>query len=193
MGLFDGKDVKPTANAVAPTAKAEEPKVATPQTGDATPQTAEATADNEDTPTKRKAKMAALEKICRYCQDNKVPAEILDACKLVRPSFFGLGGGGGFQKAEFRAWQTKLMQILGVKTFDEIKVGATFDEMKAFMTIHAGRKEMKQIIKDLIKKPGEKSAVWVSFDADKGIYKVEGIGKMPKDWTGYVPTANDAE
>lgn len=192
MGLFDGKDVKPA------TAKAEEPKVA--QTAPtATAQTAEtavapdATADDEDTPTKRKIKMAALEKICKYCQDNKVPAEILDACKLVRPSFFGLGGGGGFQKAEFRAWQTKLMQVLGVKTFEEIKVGATFDEMKVFMTLHAGRKEMKQITKDLIKKPGEKSAVWVSFDADKGIYKVEGVGAQPANWTGYVPTANDAE
>lgn len=184
MGLFDGKDVKPTA-----TAKAEEPK-ATP-----TAQTAEAPAtnDDEDTPTKRKIKMAALEKICKYCQDNNVPAEILDACKIVRPSFFGLGGGGGFQKAEFRAWQTKLMAVLGVKTFEEIKVGATFDEMKAFQTLHAGRKELRQITKDLIKKPGEKSAVWVSFDEAKGIYKVEGVGDQPKDWKGYVPTANDAE
>lgn len=191
MGLFDGKDVKPTATPA--TAKAEEPKVATPTAQTAETHVAPDATDDEDTPTKRKIKMAALEKICKYCQDNKVPAEILDACKLVRPSFFGLGGGGGFQKAEFRAWQTKLMQVLGVKTFEEIKVGATFDEMKVFMTLHAGRKEMKQITKDLIKKPGEKSAVWVSFDADKGIYKVEGVGAQPANWTGYVPTANDAE
>lgn len=187
MGLFDGKDVKPTA-----TANATEPKVA-----DATPTTevVETTKELTKGQIHNKAIRDAMEKICAYCADakNNVPADVLDACKIIRPSYFGLGGGGGFQKAEFRAWQTKLMQLLGVKTFEEIKVGATFDEMKAFQTLHAGRKELRQITNDLIRKPGEKSAVWVSFDSAKGIYKVEGVGDQPKDWKGYVPTTNDAE
>lgn len=188
MGLFDGKDVKPTTPTA--TAKAEEPKVATP-----TAETANEAKELTKGQIHNKAIRDAMEKICAYCNDakNNVPADVLDACKIIRPSFFGLGGGGGFQKAEFRAWQTKLMQLLGVKTFEEIKVGATFDEMKAFQTLHAGRKELRQITNDLIRKPGEKSAVWVSFDEAKGIYKVEGVGEMPANWKGYVPTANDAE
>lgn len=185
MGLFDGKDVKPTI--ATPTATANEPKVA--EAKELVNEAKELTKGQIH----NKAIRDAMEKICKYCQDNKVPAEILDACKIIRPSFFGLGGGGGFQKAEFRAWQTKLMLVLGVKTFDEIKVGATFDEMKVFQTLRAGRKEMKQIINDLIRKPGEKPAIWVSFDDFKGIYKVEGVGEMPANWTGYVPQANNAE
>lgn len=180
MGLFDGNDVKPKATE----AKTE-------------PQTVEASKAETKELSKgqvhAKAYREALEKVCKYCKENNVPADILDACKIIRPSFFGLGGGGGFQKAEFRAWQTKLMNVLGVKTFEEIKVGATFDEMKVFMTLKAGRKEMKQITNDLIAKPGDKVQVWVSFDADKGVYKVEGVGEMPKGWTGYVPQIKDAE
>ncbi len=189
MGLFDGKDVTPTTAPTA-TADATKPKVAKPNVADATPTPATELTKGQ---IHNKAIRDAMEKICAYCADtkNNVPTDVLDACKIIRPSFFGLGGGGGFQKAEFRAWQTKLMQILGVKTFEEIKVGATFDEMKVFQTLHAGRKEMKQITNDLIRKTGEKSAVWVSFDAGKGIYTVEGIGDQPKNWTGYVPQGND--
>ena len=188
MGLFDGQEIKKPATPV-------EPKVAE-NAG-----TAMAPTPTEEAPSAKKTRKAekkaarknAFDVICGYAKDNadKLPAEVVNACKTLRPSFFGLGGGGGFQKAEFRAWQTKLMQILGVKTLDEVKVGSTFDEMKVFMTLKAGRKEMRQICKDLIKNPGDKAQVYVSFDADKGIYKVEGVGEQPKNWTGYVPGADE--
>lgn len=154
-----------------------------------------------DAPVKAKsAKAIAWEKardtILAYIADekNKVPANVLEAAKIFRPSFFGISAGGGFAKNP--AHVEKLMQLLGVKTFEEIKVGATFDEMKAFTTLKVGRREMHVIGIDLIKHPDKKGEIYMSFDADKGIYKIEAIGKEPAGWTGYKPAVKaeaDAE
>lgn len=173
------------------------------QTKDAAPKAAVATANGAETPAKAKsAKAIAWEKardqILEYIADekNKVPAEIIEAAKVFRPSFFGISAGGGFAKKEHPAHVEKLFQLLGVKTFEEIKVGATFDEMKAFTVLKVGRKEMHVISIDLIKKPDDKGAIYMSFDAAKGIYKIEGVGAEPKGWTGYKPAAKaeaDAE
>ena len=154
-----------------------------------------------DAPVKAKsAKAIAWEKardtILAYIADekNKVPANVLEAAKIFRPSFFGISAGGGFAKNP--AHVEKLMQLLGVKTFEEIKVGATFDEMKAFTTLKVGRREMRVMCIDLIKHPDKKGEIYMSFDADKGIYKIEAIGKEPAGWTGYKPAVKaeaDAE
>ena len=151
-----------------------------------------------DAPVKAKsAKAIAWEKardtILAYIADekNKVPANVLEAAKIFRPSYFGISAGGGFAKHV-----EKLMQLLGVKTFEEIKVGATFDEMKAFTTLKVGRREMRVMCIDLIKHPDKKGEIYMSFDADKGIYKIEAIGKEPAGWTGYKPAVKaeaDAE
>ena len=145
----------------------------------------------------KSAKVIAWEKardqILSFIADekNKVPAEIVEAAKIFRPSFFGISATGGFAKKEHPAHVEKLMQLLGVKTFEEIKVGATFDEMKAFTTLKVGRREMHVISIDLIKRPDDKGAIYMSFDAAKGIYKIESIGKQPDGWTGYVPAAKE--
>lgn len=154
-----------------------------------------------DAPVKAKsAKAIAWEKardtILAYIADekNKVPANVLEAAKIFRPSYFGISAGGGFAKNP--AHVEKLMQLLGVKTFEEIKVGATFDEMKAFTTLKVGRREMRVMCIDLIKHPDKKGEIYMSFDADKGIYKIEAIGKEPAGWTGYKPAVKaeaDAE
>ena len=147
-----------------------------------------------DAPVKTKsAKVIAWEKardtILAYIADekNKVPANVLEAAKIFRPSYFGISAGGGFAKKDHPAHVEKLMQLLGVKTFEEIKVGATFDEMKAFTVLKVGRREMHVIGIDLIKRPDDKGAIYMSFDANKGIYKIEAIGKEPAGWTGYRP------
>ena len=147
-----------------------------------------------DAPVKPKsAKVIAWEKardtILAYIADekNKVPANVLAAAKIFRPSYFGISAGGGFAKKDHPAHVEKLMQLLGVKTFEEIKVGATFDEMKAFTVLKVGRREMHVIGIDLIKRPDDKGAIYMSFDANKGIYKIEAIGKEPAEWTGYRP------
>lgn len=138
----------------------------------------------------------ARDKILAYIADekNKVPAEILEAAKTFRPSFFGItSGGGGFAKKDHPAHVEKLFKLLGIEKFEDIKVGATFDEMKAFQTLKVGRKEMREMCNDLIKKPDTNGAVYVLFDANKGVYTVKGIGAEPKDWTGYRPAKAEAD
>lgn len=150
----------------------------------------------------KSAKAIAWEKardtILAYIADekNNVPANVLEAAKIFRPSYFGISTGGGFAKKEHPAHVEKLMKLLGVNTFEAIKVGATFDEMKAFTTLKVGRREMHIISIDLIKHPDDKGAIYMSFNADKGIYKIEAIGKEPDGWTGYKPAVKaeaDAE
>lgn len=147
-----------------------------------------------DAPVKAKSEKAiawerARETILAYIADekNKVPANVLEAAKIFRPSYFGISAGGGFAKKDHPAHVEKLMKLLNVKTFEEIKVGATFDEMTAFTTLKVGRREMHVIGIDLIKRPDDKGAIYMSFDANKGIYKIEAIGKEPNGWTGYRP------
>ena len=145
---------------------------------------------------KKDAKKANLEKILEYIADekNKVPADIVQAAKDFKPSFFGITTfGGGFAKKEHPAHVEKLFKLLGVDSFEAIKVGAHFDEMKAFTTLKVGRKEMHKISIDLIKKPDDKGAIYLDFDADKGVYTIKGIGAQPEGWTGYVPAQGEAE
>ena len=155
-------------------------------TGNVAPETA--------TPKKAKSEKAiawekARDTILAYIADekNKVPAEVVEAAKIFRPTYFGISAQGGFAKKEHPAHVEKLMKVLGVDKFEAIKVGSTFDEMKAFQTLKAGRGEMRVIGIDLIKKPDDKGAIYMSFDAIKGIYKIEGIGAEPEGWTGYRP------
>lgn len=154
----------------------------------------------EQTGTKQKSEKAiawekARDKILAYIADekNKVPADILEAAKTFRPSFFGITSGGGFAKKDHPAWVEKLFKLLGIEKFEDIKVGATFDEMKAFQTLKVGRKEMREMCNDLIKKPDTNGAVYVLFDANKGVYTVKGIGTEPEGWTGYRPAKAEAD
>ena len=163
-------------------------------------QTSAQTADKgEATPKAKSEKAIAWEKardtILAYIADekNKVPAEVLEAAKIFRPSYFGITSGGGFAKKEHPAHVEKLFKLLGVEKFEDVKVGAHFDELKAFQTLKVGRKEMHVISIDLIKKPDDKGAIYLAFDADKGVYTVKGVGAEPEGWTGYRPAVADAE
>lgn len=167
------------------------------QTKDAAPAAGKADATVKAKSAKAIAWEKARDTILAYIADekHKVPAEVVEAAKIFRPSYFGISTGG-FAKKEHPAHVEKLMQLLGVKTFEEIKVGATFDEMKAFTTLKVGRREMHVISIDLVKHPDNKGAIFMSFNADKGIYKIEAIGKEPDGWTGYKPAVKveaDAE
>lgn len=142
---------------------------------------------------KRKARKDAMEIVLTFIADekNKVPENVVEAAKKIKPSFFGITSGGGFAKKEHPAHVEKLFKLLGITSFEEIKVGAHFDEMKAFQTLKVGRGEMHKIAVNLIKKPDDKGAVYMDFDADKGIYSIKGVGEEPEGWTGYRPSAND--
>lgn len=136
-----------------------------------------------------------LEKILAFCRDNGAPEEVMDACKRVRPSFFGIArsGGGGFTKQEFTADQKRLAELVGKASFDDVEIGDNFSEMKAFQTLRFGRKDINWMIKSLIKTPGQKVQAWLSYDVDTGVTEVVALGDMPADWNGYVPKTGDAE
>ena len=182
MGLFDDAKAKPEAKATtAPNAVAEN-------------------AVKAETPVKEKSAKAiawekARDKILAYIADekNNVPADIVEAAKTFRPSFFGITSGGGFAKKEHPAHVEKLMKLLGVEKFEDIKVGAHFDELKAFTTLKFGRKEMRWLCIDNIKRPDDKGAIYIDFDAVKGVYTIKGVGAEPEGWTGYRPADKDAE
>lgn len=160
---------------------------------------AEAVEATETAPKAKSEKTIAWEKardtILAYIADekNKVPAEVVEAAKIFRPSYFGIVSNGGFAKKEHPAHVEKLFKLLGVEKFEDVKVGAHFDELKAFQTLKVGRKEMHVIGIDLIKKPDAKGAIYLAFDADKGVYTVKGVGAEPEGWTGYRPAVADAE
>lgn len=153
-----------------------------------------------DAPVKEKSAKAiawekARDKILAYIADekNKVPADVVEAAKTFRPSFFGITSGGGFAKKEHPAHVEKLMKLLGVEKFEDIKVGMHFDELKAFTTLKFGRKEMRWLCIDNIKRPDDKGAIYIDFDAVKGVYTIKGVGAEPEGWTGYRPADKDAE
>ena len=141
---------------------------------------------------KRAVRNAALEKIIKYLQDNEAPEDIIEAAKVVRPSYFGIvgGGNGGFQKQEFTADQKRLAELVGKDSYDEVAVGDKFDEMTAFQKLRFGRKDINGLIKHLIKNPGEKTRAWLEYDVDTGITEVVAISdETPADWKGYLPTS----
>ena len=144
---------------------------------------------------KRKARKDAMDIVLTFIADekNKVPAEVIEAAKKIKPSFFGITSGGGFAKKEHPAHVEKLFKLLGVDSFEKITVGAKFDEMKAFQVLKVGRGEMHKLSVALIKKPDDKGAIYLDFDADKGLYTIKGIGEEPEGWTGYRPSANDGD
>lgn len=137
----------------------------------------------------------ALERIVKYISDNKdkVGESLYKDAMIVRPSFFGITNGGGFQKSEFSGAQNKLLKLLGKTKFEELAVGDSFTELTAFQKLYAGRKEMHAVTVDLIKEPRDHKAVYLEFDATKGTYTIKGIGAVPAGWTGYLPAKKDGE
>lgn len=163
---------------------------------DAAIDTAEGDAEEGPKNTKRAERNAALEKIIKYLETSKAPEDIIEAAKIVRPSYFGITGGGtgGFQKQEFTADQKRLAELVGKDSFDDVAVGDKFDEMTAFQKLRFGRKDINGLIKHLIKNPGEKTRAWLEYDVDTGITEVIALGDdTPDDWKGYLPTSAAAE
>ena len=177
MGLFDAKDDAEALDQTNPVMTDDE----------VSSESGELTAGQ----LKGKRYRESLELIIKYAVDNKAPEAVINAAKTIRPSFFGIAGGGGrggFAKAEFTADQRRVATLFGVENIDELEEGATCDEMDAFKALKMGRREMHVLSINLIKYPGEKNRVWIDFDADEGVYAVSAIGPdAPEGWTGYLP------
>ena len=62
------------------------------------------------------------------------------------------------------------------------------DEDTIWSEYKLGRKEMRGICVNLIKKREPEKRMWISFDADEGMYTLEGEGAdAPEGWLGYTP------
>ncbi len=73
-----------------------------------------------------------------------------------------------------------------IRMFSDI--GDTVDEDSIWSENKLGRAEMRKTTVNLIKKekPGER--LWISFNPEKGVYTLEGMGAdAPSGWTGYTP------
>ena len=98
--------------------------------------------------------------------------EVKAAVKLLTP---GQRAGGT---------RTGIVDVI-VQAFTKEPV---IDEDTIWSEYKLGRKEMRGISVNLIKKREPEKRMWISFDADSGIYTLEAEGaEAPEDWLGYTP------
>lgn len=68
------------------------------------------------------------------------------------------------------------------------EVGVQVSEDQIWSDLKLGRAEMRKLTVNLIKKEAPEDRVWVSFNAEEGVYTCEGFGPdAPEGWTGYTP------
>jgi hypothetical protein len=132
----------------------------------------------EQTMTKGKA----LEVLVAYVMANDPTPELTEACKLARPSYFGMAERANNGDGLIPSYR-RFFQLFG----DLPNVGDSVTEEQAFSVLKAGRHEMRIITNELIKYPCAGTPVYWLTLAD-GKYTVAHIGpEAPEGWTGYLP------
>ena len=129
---------------------------------------------------RRVARKDALLKLLAYIKEATDDKEILEYVTILTPGQrFG------------RTRQTGIYDII-INIFSEQPEWA---EDQIWSTYKLGRAEMRKIRTNLIKKRKPDERLWISFDAEKGTYTLEGTGPdAPDGWTGYKPvTIEDME
>lgn len=100
------------------------------------------------------------------------PKLYLHALSVIRPSLF--------ERVVSTSYQKFVKAVATAKTISEEDI---------FKTFKMGRKECSVCIKKALKKSEPANRIWISFDAEKGVYSHIATGPTPpKGWTGYVPT-----
>ena len=134
-----------------------------------------------------KAKKDAYKKIMDYLtkETHDLPAEILEAAKIVRPSYFGLGNIGDRESDGLNPAYRQLKQLLP----GGIEPGLTFTLDDAFTALRFGSREVHKMVRNLIKYPCEASPiVWVKENVDTEEYTVVAIqNEVPEGWTADLP------
>ena len=128
---------------------------------------------------KKAAKRAALAKLIAFAAEKGTPElqAIAKALTTRAPST------GGTRAPSF-------LSVLG-ELFKGV-VGATVSEEAVFKTHRMGRGEMRKFCINAIKKAKPADRLWVSFDLQTGVYKLEGVGvAAPANWKGYRPLVVD--
>ena len=123
---------------------------------------------------RREAKKEALKSLLAYVKENSQDENALAYCKILTP---GVRFGG--------AQRTGVVSIIAGAFESE---GDTIHEDQVWSDYKLGRSEMRKIAVNLIKKREPEKRLWISFDADTGVYTLEGSGPdAPAGWTGYTP------
>jgi len=131
-----------------------------------------------------KVKADAYKKILDFVMASSgVPPEVLDACKIVRPSYFGITSSGNTGDGLTPAYR-KLLDL----TAGHPMSGDTFGEMELFEKYRFGRTEAKNWTNELIKLTIlDRPRVWIKFLPTTREYTIVSIGNdIPEGWNGYV-------
>lgn len=172
------------SNASAPQAKAQPAPTPKPAAAPANPPAAEskpAPSENAKKLAERRKTINAAKTVVRswlYSSDTtELSTDVVAALKTMIPN---RASGGRVKRATVLDNLAELF-----KTAPDGVVGL-FDIFKRFKM---GEGEMRVRIRQLINQEADKR-VWISYDADKEQYKLEGTGaKAPKGWTGHLPPA----
>ena len=123
---------------------------------------------------RREAKKVALKSLLTYVKENSADEGVLALVKILTPGV----RFGGTQK-------TGVVSIIADQFESE---GDTMTEDSIWNDYKLGRAEMRKIRVNLIKKRDPEKRLWISFDADAGVYTLDGTGpEAPAGWTGYQP------
>jgi len=123
---------------------------------------------------KREVKKAAVKLVLDIVKesDRSEESEVKAAVKLLTPG------------QRFGGTRTGVADIMVVAFTSE----PVIDEDTIWNEYKLGRKEMRGICVNLIKKREPEKRMWISFDADEGMYTLEGEGAdAPEGWLGYTP------
>lgn len=124
---------------------------------------------------KREKKNAAYE-VIKELVNKQQDSKYKEALAFIRPSLYGLSRGGG--------GSSKVNDFINL-----VKSKGSINETEVFKETKMGRKECTGVIRKHLKTADKDKRVWISFNKETGIYKVEGSGeKAPQNWEGFVPT-----
>lgn len=132
-----------------------------------------------------------LELILKYLTESKdTPSDILDACKIVRPSFFGIGGTRS--KSGLAPAYEKLA-VLSTAMGEKIKEGLIITALDFFESFAWGKYEITVFIRDLIKEGTDENRVFIEKTTEKEYKIIQIGGDYPPDWQGYRVKIKDTE
>ena len=171
------------SNASAPKAKAQPAPAPKAAAAPANPPAAESKAapsENAKKLAERRKTINEAKAVVRswlYSDTTELSTDVVAALKTMIPN---RASGGRVKRSTILDNLAELF-----KTAPDGVVGL-FDIFKRFKM---GEGEMRVRIRQLINQEADKR-VWISYDADKEQYKLEGTGaKAPKGWTGHLPPA----
>lgn len=110
--------------------------------------------------------------------------KFVDALKTVRPSLYGMVGGG---RSSGTPMYKKVVQAIVDK-----KEGLS--EMDLFKEFKIGRKETIGMLKHNLRQSEAGNRVWINFTPSDGLYKVVGRGSVaPSNYDGYIPVEESTD